>query len=65
MSEAPDTSVHSGQWEHVTDEHLSGSFQTERLQVPGGWLYRSSGVYGTANSAIALCFIPRLSGENS
>lgn len=37
-------------WERVADD-------TERLPVPGGWLYQVH-VSSTSNSSIALCFVP-------
>lgn len=46
-------------WEIVTDE--SGTaFQTDRLKVPGGWLYRSRGIYDAKQTGIALCWVPQL-----
>jgi hypothetical protein len=37
-------------WQRVADD-------TERLPVPGGWLYQVR-VSSTSNSSVALCFVP-------
>lgn len=52
-----------GTWETVTKEH-SLKWYTERLRVPGGWLYRSAALYDAeeGGNAMALCFVP-LSNE--
>lgn len=52
-------------WELVSDESdippvdtSVTSFQTERMIVPGGWIYRCIGIFGTANTCVAMCFVP-------
>jgi hypothetical protein len=45
-------------WEKVTERSgLMGPEITERLEVPGGWIYRSYQP-GTNPAAIAMCFVP-------
>ncbi len=43
-------------WQEVTDEVME---ETERLRVPGGWLYRTV-IYNDAIEpvAVAMCFQP-------
>lgn len=43
-------------WDLVDD---NGMHKTERLQVTGGWLYRTTVLVNHLNSAaVALCFVP-------
>jgi hypothetical protein len=51
-----ETSQH---WELVVKE---GDGDTSRLEVPGGWLYRSTVIKPTVDGwrvAVALCFVER------
>jgi hypothetical protein len=58
-------------WEPVTEGETGGSFErTERLQVPGGWLYRTTIIATRPNGdlmiaaavAVDLEFVPAVSG---
>lgn len=50
-------------WETVTDSEteIAGheTSGTERLKVPGGWLYRTI-VAGPGSVGVALCFVPNV-----
>lgn len=45
-------------WETVVDQHGYGD--TERLEVPGGWLYRTTfaGADQSAPPSVAMVFVP-------
>ena len=45
------------QWEPVTETAGQVMYRerTERLEVPGGWIYRS---FRPDDSAMAMCFVP-------
>lgn len=44
-------------WEKVTENTTVHSERTERLAVPGGWIYRT--ICGAAqDGGVALCFVP-------
>jgi len=46
-------------WEKVTENTSVYAERTERLEVPGGWIYRT--VCGsTQDGGVALCFVPNL-----
>jgi hypothetical protein len=48
------------QWEVVTETRGYPTEVTERLNVPGGWLYRTVTTSGTdLQDAIAMVFVPR------
>lgn len=47
------------QWEKVTETHgVMHPECTERLEVPGGWIYRSLINPGGVHPAVGLCFVP-------
>ena len=47
------------QWESLTAKELivEGDEITDRLEVPGGWIYRTRWRMGN-DVAVALCFVP-------
>ena len=45
-----------GQWEIVAKPAAQGDY-TERLRVPGGWLYRSW--IGGKTAVLAMAFVPK------
>jgi hypothetical protein len=45
-------------WEKITENLGVYVERTERLEVPGGWIYRT--ICGaTQDGGIALCFVPK------
>jgi hypothetical protein len=49
------------EWEHIhTDDDQDGNLEayTERLKVPGGWLYRVRVWNLGVQSGAAICFVP-------
>lgn len=55
----PGPPIHPGgrQWETVAVD--DGPVYTQRLRVPGGWLYRCFGLWlGHSGNLLSMCFVP-------